>query len=71
MQVLVKKKDFSLFTGLITELNIVPINVESSVRYTENNTVEEFLVSFRFTTLNDFLRCRSEILSTGLVIQIK
>jgi|GEM_PF-3229608 len=60
------EQDFLQFMKRMEELNITAIDVKQTVNYPSIR----FLILFKFSTKEDFLLGRSEILSTGLVKQI-
>lgn len=67
LRVVICEQDYPFFIQKIQELNIKPIDMQMKV-----NEIEKlFWVTFRFTSKKDFVFGRSEILSTGLVKQIK
>lgn len=66
LKVRVCERDFILFMKTMKELNITAIDVKPIV----DDPYMSCSVLFKFLTKNDFLRGRSEILSTGLVTQI-
>lgn len=66
LKVGVCEQDFIQFMKTMKELNITAIDVKPVV----DDPSMRFSVLFKFSAKDDFLLCRSEILSTGLVKQL-
>lgn len=66
LQVAIGGNEFCLFLKRIQELNLIPVDIHQKTPNSENVDINEFYVTFRFVTQNDFTTGRSEIMSTGV-----
>lgn len=71
LKIILSENDIPIFYQRIKEFNLSPINARYAAINSENAEVKEICFSFQFSNPTDFLRYRSEILSIGIVRQIK
>lgn len=71
LNVVIMENDIPIFIQRIHELNITIRNVKELVRNNPGNYIREFCISFGFSSPLDYSKYRFEILSTGMVKQIK